>query len=376
MELLNLLRQNNLSDFSDIKQFLTNKPYKLLVKEDPKYTNLYMVTYNNETSNMTNSLVRKCRGLVLEKGTNKLLCYTFNKMGELNGDELNNMNLDWSNVKVEEAIDGTQIRLFYYQDSWLVSTTRCIDAYRARWHSKKTFGEMFDECKFNFDELNKNYCYSYVLCHPENRIVTPYETPTLYHVLTRDMSNANYPELDQRVGNEVTKYDFNSTDALLDSLKSLNNDNGELKEGFILNVNGERYKLQSDTYKQFKYLRGNVNNMFFRYLQLRYEGLKDKYLEIYPENRDRFMLYDIDFKNLAKTIQHQYMERHVLHTRQSVDEQFKVMIYRLHGLYISNHEKTTVNKVIQELDKLDPKIVCKMYNETFEPHHPYHAYMN
>ena len=74
MELLGQL--NNLS-FDEVKSFLGG--YNVNVKEDPKYTNLYLVTYDREKSDFTVPFVRQCRGTVLEKGTNKVVCYTFEK---------------------------------------------------------------------------------------------------------------------------------------------------------------------------------------------------------------------------------------------------------------------------------------------------------
>ena len=40
-----------------------------------------------------------------------------------NNTEISN-NFDWSKVSVEESIDGTHLRLFYYNDKWCVSTTK------------------------------------------------------------------------------------------------------------------------------------------------------------------------------------------------------------------------------------------------------------
>jgi hypothetical protein len=53
-------------------------------------------------------------------------------------------------------------------------------------NTHKTFNSMFYEtltaCKLDLNILNKLYCYSFVLQHPENRIVVPIQTPTLYLV--------------------------------------------------------------------------------------------------------------------------------------------------------------------------------------------------
>ena len=62
--------------------------YGLIVKDDNSLKDLYMITYNKEShqkhkvelSDENKKLVEQYRGVILEKGTNKLLCYTFDKM--------------------------------------------------------------------------------------------------------------------------------------------------------------------------------------------------------------------------------------------------------------------------------------------------------
>ena len=71
--------------------------------------------------------------------------------------------------------------------------------------SPKSFAELFEECKNsngvlgNYDTLNKNYCYGFVICHVENRIVKKYEENKLYHVLTRNLDNLEIINIDINV---------------------------------------------------------------------------------------------------------------------------------------------------------------------------------
>ena len=46
-----------------------------------------------------------------------------------------------------------------------------------------------NETNFDYNLLNKSYCYGFVICHPENRIVSSYNNDCfLVHVITRDMN--------------------------------------------------------------------------------------------------------------------------------------------------------------------------------------------
>jgi len=60
---------DGITDFNTSKEVLTSK--NLIVKE---YEQLYMVKYDKSQCDMNDNDIKKCRGIVLEKGTNKLVC--------------------------------------------------------------------------------------------------------------------------------------------------------------------------------------------------------------------------------------------------------------------------------------------------------------
>ncbi len=369
MELLNILHNiSSPSNFTSIKQLLENDPYHLIIKEDNQFPTLYMLTYDRNQSNLFNEVVKQCRGIILEKETNKIICYTFNK--GIDANDSCPSELDWNSTKVELSIDGTQIRLFYYNNQWQYSTTRCIDARKARWFSNKSFYNLFQDVEFQIDytKLDTNCCYSFVLCHPLNRIVVNYEMPYLVHVLTRDLTTLE--ELDVNIGVEKPQIytDFLSYDDVIKESKY-----GErLEEGFMLSDSKKnRVKIKNVVYDKVKDLRGNTNNLFYRYLQLRYDGLLDTYLSFYPEFSEKFALYELDLHNLAKIIHRYYMNRHVHGVLTLIPVHLRTMIYKLHGNYLVNHENTTTNKIMEELNKLHPSQVCFIYNRTLTPHYPY-----
>ena len=147
--------------YDDVKRMFETD-YGLTVKDDGP---LYMITYEKrnrarkgrraaeaasadeaagavETAplpplvDLTSPLVKQCRGLILEKETNRVVCQTFNRMEKLPSEIttdalLTALNGDWSSVKVQDAIDGSQIKLYYYAGEWRVGTTRAIDAHKA-----------------------------------------------------------------------------------------------------------------------------------------------------------------------------------------------------------------------------------------------------
>ena len=76
MELSKLIKNKS---FNDVQNMLSQAPYHISVKVSDYLPNSYMLVYQNEISDFSIPAVRECRGIILEKETNKILCYTFEK---------------------------------------------------------------------------------------------------------------------------------------------------------------------------------------------------------------------------------------------------------------------------------------------------------
>ena len=143
-----------------------------LIYKNIKDLGLYIVKYNKNKADIEDPEIMKCRGLVCEMETNKIVGVPTFKSKQI---ESVLENEEFSNFKCEEFIDGTMINLFYYKggkyDGWLISTRSTIGA-NCRWTSEKTFSELFNEAKsFDYEPFDKDYTYTFVLQHPDNRIV-------------------------------------------------------------------------------------------------------------------------------------------------------------------------------------------------------------
>ena len=82
---------------------------------------------------------------------------------------------------VEDFVEGIMINAFY-DDGWKIATKSNIGA-NCTFDSTRTFAELFDDCKaavgLSLDTLNPEFSYSFVMKHPDHRIVTPVTQPTL-----------------------------------------------------------------------------------------------------------------------------------------------------------------------------------------------------
>lgn len=339
--------------FTDIKNVLSNEPYFITVKEDHSNPELYMLVYNRDKSDFNIPFVRECRGIILEKNTNKIVCYTLNRKEDINVDEP---------VKYSEYIDGSHVKLFYYNNAWRLSTTRCIDANRAYWTSNKSFGELFDDCKklscMNND-LDKNYCYGFVICHTDNRIVMKYDYNKLYHVCSRNLTNYNMENIDigvekPRVLNEDEIN--NITDNIIEDISP---------GAVFITCEGKHNVIYNSSYKLCKSLRCSTNNLLYEYLINCCNGDRDLYINKYEEWSDNFIKYDTFISILVYRLHRAYMDYHVNRVKilGQIDKMYHKHLYALHGKRLNNRIVITKDVVREYMFKLDPKQIMHMLNK-------------
>ena len=162
---------------------LQNDPDNFVIRE---VDDMVLIRYKRDITDMDNKLTKYLRGIIVDKNTLDILFYGLDK--GIDYDEFKELNNDF-NITIEESVDGTMINLFYYNDSWRVSTKTMINAADSKYYSQRSFLDLFMEAKgeFNFDSLNKRCSYTFVLVHPENRIVVKYNKSELVHINTRNM---------------------------------------------------------------------------------------------------------------------------------------------------------------------------------------------
>jgi hypothetical protein len=374
MELCNFLRINNLNSFTEVLKVLSVAPYFLTVKDDSNFPDLYLLSYDKKHSDMSIPLVRECRGIILEKNTNKVVCYTFNKsidvsfnnivLGESHEIQVPD-NFDYSSAIVEESIDGTQIRLFYYNDMWCVATTRCIDAKRSYWYSARSFYDLFQESCVGLDLglLKTDHCYSFVLKHPENRIVVNYIYPSIVHVGTRNLDTL-CEVIDNISVNKPERFNFNTfTEVVMSAMNSLSYDS----EGYIVrDANFNRIKIKSKKYLELKNMRGNSNNLLYHYFTLRQSGALSEYIIYYPEDINQYRYLESNLSKMVHKIHKEYINRYINPEKVKVSWQFRPIIYKLHGDYLKSHEVTTRVVVQNYINSLQPAQICFLYNKTYQ----------
>lgn len=171
MEVLNFFNENKNLTYENIKDILEDK-YKLKLIID-KINNYYMIC-TTDNSDFNDLFIRQCTGIILERGTNKILHYFGEKAYDLDNKnsiiKLKDINI--KNCYITKYINGHIIKTFNYKGKWMFATSKHTNIKYFNIKSKninlynifkncllKTFDKMEDF----FNLLDENYCYTFIL---------------------------------------------------------------------------------------------------------------------------------------------------------------------------------------------------------------------
>jgi len=236
-------------------------------------------------------------------------------------------------IQVEEFIEGTMVNVFWDETiglsgEWEIATRNSVGANTSFYQksnssqNNKTFREMFleamNQCKVTFDHLTKDYVYSFVLQHPENRIVVPFQNPNLYlvaiyhcHITMVLPLDVNYLSQNSRLKDTLIQYpkqyQEKSYAELIRKYASMNTPYDIM--GVVIHnyITGERSKIRNPVYEQVRQLKGNHAKLQYQYLSLRHQGKMSEYLRFYPEHKKEFSMFRDDVHLFTKTLYENYI---------------------------------------------------------------------
>ena len=371
MELVNNINHTNLTDFlksfnshDEFIQFILEKGILFTTDES---LGLTILRYNREhpACNFEDTFTRFCRGLILDSERN-VVCLPPDKHLPFE-----NLVYDsFENLHVEDFIDGTMINLFHHGERWHIATRSKIGA-DGTWFSKKKFSDMFEEAKGNldFEKFETNYTYTFVLRHPENRIVTQYETADLVLVQVRNMKNlmientSLVKKILQDRGVDVTipvTYNFTDVDHLHTYLDQL----GWQQQGVVIKYGPFRSKLRNRKFAYVKSMKSNNPRMQYCYLELMQNKMIKEYLQYFPEYQAEFNHYWSQVSNMIRLLHQTYMNYRVkkLIDINSVPYELRPLVYELHGHHLQNGIKITPDFVRNYFQNLPIKKMIFVIN--------------
>ena len=253
--ILNLIKQYP----NEYENILKDKKIKINNEK-----NFQIYNYDIE-ADFSDPVVQEARGIIIDTKNKRVVCWPFRKFGNWQEDYAD--NIDWKSARVEEKIDGSIMKLWFYNE-WHWSTNSCINAdnasikdgnssFLALIHKAENFGQIL------FEELDKNYTYIFELVSPYNQIVIRYPKTSLWHIGTRDNRTGEEMKIDIGI-KQPKNYPLNSLDDCINAVKMLNanNDNKVKQEGFVVvDKNWHRVKIKSPEYVAIhKYVNNGMIN--------------------------------------------------------------------------------------------------------------------
>ena len=210
-------------------------------------------------------IVKSCRGIIVDLDTMQVVCYPFDKFG--NYTEYYADDIDWTTARVQDKIDGSIIKLYWYKSEWCWATNGMIDASDAETCSDryKTYLDLIKSAvnykNIPFETLDKDCTYIFELTSPENRVVIEYNYTQLWHLGTRHNKTGIEFNLDIGII-KPNEYALKSLDDCIAAVEKLNKHDRCEYEGFVVvDDNYHRVKIKSMAYLTVHRLRDSGSKL-------------------------------------------------------------------------------------------------------------------
>ena len=281
------------------------------------------------------------------------------------------------NMVAEEFVEGTMLNVFFNAGVWEVATKQTIGA-NVRFYTNNvdTFYSMFLDAMqttgLTLDMLDKKNSYSFVLQHPKNRIVVPFQNATLYLVAVYqitlveetnmyDIVSVSIPAALTSCVKTPERYDgWDTYEDLIQHYASINTPYECL--GFMMRdpLTGERAKIRNPVYERVRHLRGNQPKLMYHYLCLRKEGKVGEFLSYFPEHKSAFASYRNQMHAFTQNIFQYYIQCYMkkMNPLSEFPPQYRPHMFNLHRTYIDilkeQHQHITKVFVIAYVNSLHP----------------------
>jgi hypothetical protein len=261
---------------------------------------------------------------------------------------------------VEEFVDGFMVNAWVSGGELHISTRTRIGG-ENKFYSNKTFGQMFAECvktstlknmetlKAELERLradvNGNSAFvSFVVQHPEHRIVAKVSTPGLFAIHTGYVlqdgtvnvseRSVHWPQALARL--QVPAYTrrvFKTEGEVEEFLRETAAEHGWRWQGLVFkNGSGTRWRMRTPTYTMLRQLRGTESTPLERFFRLRVSHQVVDYLKHYGEERDQFWEFEQTLRARTADILAAYTDAHKAHVVEFKDlpDALKPAVYLLH----------------------------------------------
>ena len=185
-----------------VQKYLETKTYADLESEFGIQVNQYddRVSLNyhqiDSHTHKFHPLVMECRGLILRKSDNEVLCRSFDRFWNF-GEDPKSDEFDITKATVDMKVDGSLLTVYHDGDKWQVCTRKMAFAEGPVPNKKSTYAEIFAKAlgadpNDAFVEIHKDLCIIFEMVSPETRVVTPYKEKQVYLLDVRDRVSGTF----------------------------------------------------------------------------------------------------------------------------------------------------------------------------------------
>lgn len=353
---------------------------------------LAIIRYVKGQSNMAMSHVGAFRSVVWNTVANRPVSVTTFKSETGEGMPEITSSME---IMIEEFADGVLIGQFWdaATESWRIHTRSTLDA-SCRYYSTRSFADLFADAKVAMwgannleDHLDKSVSYSWILQHPENRIVCPIQTPALKLVgmmrIGEDatvsvVSSSDLPVFfkkalpkqyftktvaDQkgRLKMEPALRVIGMTNEADTSLKIIHDPEssaympmdvlgainmfasmqGSVRyQGIVIKTPAEpfkRWKIRARRYNEIRMMRGNTARRDFLWMDLWKRGTLTDYLTFFPEEGIAANNLINRWKSLTQEVFKVYVDVFKARTmdKSNIPPKIRNLVYGIHGHYLT-----------------------------------------
>ena len=338
----------------------------------------------NECGRDSPDELKRVRGWVQDTDTGDILFETFPYTEEYNSSEQipffsscdgKAVLEDWD---VFYSLEGCLLRVFWHKDRWYISTNKKLNAFKSRWASRKSFGDIFRDGLVHtnggnenvlealLDQMDKNLVHLFLVRYNhENRVVcsAPRDLGSVCFIGSWDNRTK---KLDREWKHPIKVIVPVPVQEIPTTIGDLAN-SVDIREyqGVILfhKHKNLQVKIYSSQYDRLYKLRGNNPNIRFRYLEVRRDpAVRDEFVRLYPLYEDLFLEYENILYQLAKLIRYYYIQRYIKNKYVTLPKEEYILMKKCHDWYLLNRAENKINvaKVLEILNKEDTLALYKM----------------
>jgi hypothetical protein len=389
-----------------MKNWKTDTGMYSIIKYDKQAFGLVQEDY--ETIGLLRSVVVDDTGRIVAYSPPKCLSITEQREKSFNDNNIMTAPSDSTTNEwcAEEFVEGTMINMFYSQTeaggAWEIATKSTVggnvvfyapknpkDTVEIR--DKDTFRNMFFEtCAklgFKYEELPKEFMYSFVLQHPKNRIVLPINDAAIYIIGVYSINNDTLDIMQLSTAGFVDKYgcgvilkpkqlfaDNYSIEGFKSEYASMNSSYNTMGVVFCNMVTGDRMKIRNPTYEMVKNLKGGEQKLQLQYLTLRHGGRVAEYLKTYPEYKGDFAVFRNQLHGFTRSLHQNYLDCFVFKKGafSEFPQQYKKFMSGLHKKYLEELREikgsVTFSYVVEFVNTQNPMFLMYSLNYVVREH--------